>query len=140
MDDDRSIFLEVFVIIFLTIILFFPTFIIMDMYFEALFLRSCFISFVFAVVIFYIFIWSRGSKQKVERETEKVETQKEKASAEEVSVDGIDKVEVGDEREKGKKSILDKIKGKKTCDMCGTELVYKEEMDSYYCPECHEYK
>ncbi len=41
---------------------------------------------------------------------------------------------------KKKSSFLDKLTGGKTCNTCGTELVYKEEMDSYYCPECHEYK
>jgi len=38
-----------------------------------------------------------------------------------------------------KLSLLDKIRGKNTCENCGTELIYKEEMDSYYCPQCHDY-
>lgn len=29
---------------------------------------------------------------------------------------------------------------KDECDTCGTKMKYKEGMDSYYCPECHEYK
>ncbi len=29
---------------------------------------------------------------------------------------------------------------KKTCEECGTELVYKEDFESYYCPNCHSYK
>ncbi|MGM0509841.1 MAG: hypothetical protein ACQESD_01765 [Thermoplasmatota archaeon] len=46
---------------------------------------------------------------------------------------------------KGKKkslfsSLKDSLDGKETCDECGTELEYKEEMDSWYCPTCHSYK
>ncbi len=37
-------------------------------------------------------------------------------------------------------SLLDGLTKEKTCDECGSELVYKEDYDSYYCPECHEYK
>ncbi len=29
---------------------------------------------------------------------------------------------------------------KNKCETCGTKMEYKEGMDSYYCPECHEYK
>ena len=135
MDDEKPISLGIFTIIFLTIALFFPVFILMDVYFKAYFLQSCFISFIIAFVIFYIFIWSRGSKQKGKRE--KVEDKKEGTSVEEIDKK---KVELGKGSRASKTSLFDKIKGKKTCDTCGTELVYKEEMDSYYCPECHEYK
>ncbi|MEF8874389.1 MAG: hypothetical protein V5A88_06940 [Candidatus Thermoplasmatota archaeon] len=32
------------------------------------------------------------------------------------------------------------FKKEKVCDECGTELEYREEFKSYYCPECHTYK
>mgnify|MGYP006287828821 CR=1 FL=1 len=52
---------------------------------------------------------------------------------------GKKKVNLGKDGRKKESSFLDRLKGKKTCDNCGAELEYKEEMDSYYCPECHEY-
>ena len=57
-----------------------------------------------------------------------------------VKEEATKKVNLGKDDKKKKSSFLDKLKGKKTCDNCGAELEYKEEMDSYYCPECHEYK
>lgn len=48
---------------------------------------------------------------------------------------------VGDRSEKRKKSgSLNIFSSENECDTCGTEMEYKEEMDCYYCPECHEYK
>lgn len=35
---------------------------------------------------------------------------------------------------------LDLFNSKNECESCGTEMEYKEGMDCYYCPECHEYK
>lgn len=36
---------------------------------------------------------------------------------------------------------LDRLFSKeKKCDECGVELEYREDFDSYYCPECHTYK
>ncbi len=29
---------------------------------------------------------------------------------------------------------------KKVCQECGTELIYRDAYDSWYCPECHTYK
>lgn len=49
-------------------------------------------------------------------------------------------VETVAEKKKERGSFLDFLKGKKRCETCGTELEYKEGMDSYYCPVCHEYK
>lgn len=44
------------------------------------------------------------------------------------------------EEDKGPFSIFTNIFSKKTCEKCGTELEYREEMESYYCPECRDYK
>ncbi len=36
---------------------------------------------------------------------------------------------------------LEKLFSKeKSCEECGVELEYREDFDSYYCPECHTYK
>lgn len=48
--------------------------------------------------------------------------------------------EYGQEESGWLEGLIDSLKGKETCDECGSELEYKESMDSYYCPECHEYK
>lgn len=52
--------------------------------------------------------------------------------------------DIGFEEEKttGKDvSFFDKILGKKKiCDECGSELIYKKNYDSYYCPECRTFK
>jgi len=137
MDEDKSITLGIIIVILISVALFFPVFILMGVYFESSFVNSCFISLIMASLIVYIFIWSRGSKHKDKREKKEVEDDKT-----EVNIDEIDKekVEVSKGSKKKKTSILDKLKGKKTCDNCGAELEYKEEFDSYYCPECHEYK
>lgn len=37
-------------------------------------------------------------------------------------------------------SRLNPFSGKKKCNECGAELEYKEEYQSYYCPECRTYK
>lgn len=37
-------------------------------------------------------------------------------------------------------SRLNPFGGKKKCNDCGTELEYREEYQSYYCPECRTYK
>ena len=137
MNEDKSITLGIIIVILVTIALFFPVFIFMGVYFESSFLNSCFISFVIAVVIFYVFIWSRGSIQKGKREKEKVEEGKKEVSVDDI---GQKKVEIGKQSRKKKTSLLEKFKGKKTCNNCGAELEYKENFDSYYCPECHEYK
>lgn len=36
-------------------------------------------------------------------------------------------------------SVRALFKKKKTCERCGKELEYKEQMGSYYCPDCHTY-
>jgi len=37
-------------------------------------------------------------------------------------------------------SSLNLFGGKKRCNECGTELEYREEYQSYYCPKCRTYK
>ncbi|MEF8832424.1 MAG: hypothetical protein V5A66_02765 [Candidatus Thermoplasmatota archaeon] len=37
-------------------------------------------------------------------------------------------------------SKVNPFSGKKKCNECGTELEYKEEYQSYYCPKCRTYK
>lgn len=48
-----------------------------------------------------------------------------------------EKIEIKSGKKRRSFSLLGR---KKECEYCGTELVYKEEYDSYYCPECHDYK
>lgn len=43
-------------------------------------------------------------------------------------------------KKKKKGGILNIFSEKSKCEHCGTEMEYKEAMDCYYCPECHEYK
>ena len=79
------------------------------------FAESCFTSLISVFGIYYILVLLRTKSNIFGSEEERTEGE-------------------------GSGSIFDDIFGKKTCEGCGTELVYKEEMDSYYCPECHEYK
>jgi len=37
-------------------------------------------------------------------------------------------------------SRLNLVSGKKKCNECGTELEYREEYQSHYCPKCRTYK
>ena len=96
---------------------------------------GCFATAFGTIVVSYLLLWasekiSFGSDEWYEA------TEEEKTVNEETK----GKVNLGKEGKRKKSSFLDKLKRKKTCDNCGTELEYREEVESYYCPECHEYK
>ncbi len=44
------------------------------------------------------------------------------------------------EEKKGLLSRLNPFDGKEKCNECGTELEYREEYQSHYCPKCRTYK
>lgn len=43
-------------------------------------------------------------------------------------------------KKRKKSGILNIFSSENKCENCGTEMEYKEAMDSYYCPQCREYK
>ncbi len=61
---------------------------------------------------------------------------------EEMNRSKIDPDQLG-KTSQNKRSLLSKIipfGGKNRCSECGSELEYKEETESYYCPQCRTYK
>ena len=67
---------------------------------------------------------------------------KQRTDEEKVKVEqgDLDYEHVSSKTEK-KGSFFERIfKKEKVCEDCGTELEYREEYESYYCPECHTYK
>ncbi|MFP4051296.1 MAG: hypothetical protein ACLFVB_06100 [Thermoplasmata archaeon] len=145
MQNDKYIGFKIMLYFVITTVLFLLVYWLTKFIYDDFVFQSCFISAIGGFILLYLFLWVKEdvlvNKEKEpafgkSSNTSKVEENKK------VSMDDIDnkKVKVGKESNKKKYSLLDKIKGKKTCDNCGTELEYKESFDSYYCPECHEYK
>ncbi len=115
--------------------LFFPIYIIVRVYFGHSLVNSAFATVIVSFLIFELFLTPRSSKDKRKESTKNSEDTTAYSRDEKIEK----KVNIGKEDQK-KGSFLDTFKRKKTCDTCGTELEYKEEVGSYYCPECHEYK
>lgn len=143
MDLERSVGFWIVTFLMVTIVLFFGIFRLGQMFFGEFIFQSCLLSVIGGFVLIYIMLMVSESISHGEKEGEpfgsssETREKKDKVSSEEVTKE---KVHVGKESGKEKSSLLDKIKGKKTCENCGSELEYKESFDSYYCPECHEYK
>lgn len=88
------------------------------------FISSCMVGIISGFFLFYFLLWAQDHIT-IGRQKDKTESSD---------------IQYSKKREKSSPSFLSKFSRKKTCDECGTELVYKETYDSYYCPECHEYK
>ncbi len=91
----------------------------------------CLVSILSGPVTFYVVYWARNKFFSKNIEFSKINTD--------------DPEESYPNRNRSKKrkkgGVLDNIfSSENECDTCGTEMEYKEGMDSYYCPECHEYK
>ena len=127
------------VIIFLvtTLVLFFLIYSLFTTFFEPAIFQSCLLSVVGGFVLVYLFLLTSDY---VFTEEEEKQAYGESSSSSNVNEKKKKEVNLGKEDRERKQSFLDKIRGKKTCENCGTELVYKEEMNSYYCPECQDYK
>lgn len=61
-------------------------------------------------------------------------------SEEKYSAESRSYQKVKSSKKKKKSSFLNIFSDEKRCEDCDTELVYKEDMDSYFCPECRDYK
>ena len=126
MDTDTSIGLWIFLLVGIAIGFFFLLYSILDF----ILYGSCILTLVLGFLFFYFLLWvseqlGKGGEETFRSEgphVSETEYQKEEKSRIDLSY------------------FVNKLKGEKTCENCGTELVYKEEFDSYYCPECHEYK
>lgn len=146
MDLEKSTGYWVMIFVVTTIVLFFIIYRVSIMFFEAALFQSCLLSVIAAVVLMYLFLLTSShvftdeeDEQAFGESTGSSNIGKEEGK---ISSDENTKKEMDiSKKDRAKKlSLLDKIRGKKTCENCGTELIYKEEMDSYYCPQCHDYK
>ncbi len=118
------------------------------------FVLICFVFFLFLVVgiaviylvpkvISFLFEPRSGSMQ-AETRVASDATPSDESSSDKVKVE-TDAPTVSDSREpsREKKSLLSKLdifSGKKKCSECGTELEYRDEYQSHYCPKCRTYK
>lgn len=142
-DIEKSTGYWVMIFVVTTLVLFFLIYRLSTTFFEPALFQSCLLSVIGGFVLIYLFIltsdyiFTEEDEEPVFEESSSSSDIDKKVSQEEVARKDVD---IGKEESKKKSSFLDKIRGKKTCENCGTELIYKEEMDSYYCPECHEYK
>ena len=113
-------------------------------------LGCCLAVVILPIFIFLILVHISKKKKKASSSSEEVVDY---ASKQEKEIDISDIKEADDHRShnldtegfgKKNRTPLSKIKRlfrkKKVCDDCGTELIYKEDYDSWYCPECHQYK
>ncbi len=142
-DIEKSTGYWVMIFVVTTLVLFFLIYRLSTTFFEPALFQSCLLSVIGGFVLIYLFIltsdyiFTEEDEEPVFEESSSSSDIDKKVSQEEVARKDVD---IGKEESKKKSSFLDKIRGKNTCENCGTELIYKEEMDSYYCPECHEYK
>ncbi len=88
------------------------------------------------LIIFYLlFKYSSSSKPYERKESSETYQQRDTERYKEADIDFEQKKKESDV------SFMDKIlRRKKTCEDCGSELMYKESYDSYYCPECRTFK
>ncbi len=93
-------------------------------------LGICFVSILSGLVMFYVIY--RAREKYFSKNIDFSEIDEERST----------KSYSDDKRSKKRKKsgILDVFSSKNKCGTCGTKMEYKENMDCYYCPECHEYK
>lgn len=94
-------------------------------------------------VISFLFIPKSGSmKPDSEEEQEKPTVEGRKSDKIRVKTDSP-KASASGKSSREEANLFSKVNpfsGKKKCNDCGTELEYKEEYQSYYCPKCRTYK
>jgi len=89
------------------------------------------------VAVFYLFFkYSESSSPYEDKKRVEIEEEDEDRTYSSADIDYEQK------KKNGKKvSFFDKVLGKKkVCDECGSELVYKKNYESYYCPDCRTFK
>ena len=88
------------------------------------------------LIMFYaLFKYSTSSKPYDRKEEPETYQEREAKRYKEADIDFEQKKKESDV------SFMDKVlRRKKTCEDCGSELMYKESYDSYYCPECRTFK
>lgn len=100
------------------------------MMFMGLFNPLCLFNLLIGFALVYVVYWLRNNYFNEEIEFSEINTD---SSEEGYSVESRSK-------KRKKSGFLNIFSSEDECDTCGTEMEYKEGMDCYYCPECHEYK